>query len=119
MNRKRYFKLVCTPESQDWYIQEYLAGRVRFGWSGPGSNLREIEKKGANCSDEQRVTWAYTKFLLKRIEPGDRVVVQTERPIKRFLVAEVVPPGYDYARATYPTSTTSCTPVLLPRLQFR
>jgi len=29
--------------------------------------------------------------------PGDRVVVQTEQPIKQFVIAEVIPPGYDYA----------------------
>jgi Restriction endonuclease len=94
----RYFKLVCTHENPDWYLQEFLAGRVRFGWSGPGCDLREINRKNrATWSDDQRVTWSYTKFLVERIVPGDRVVVQTEQPIERFVVAEVIPPGCDYA----------------------
>jgi hypothetical protein len=94
----RYFKLVCRHENPGWYMQEFLAGRVRFGWSGPGCDLREIRgKDGATWSNDQRVTWSHTKFLVERIVPGDRVVVQTEQPIERFVIAEVVPPGYDYA----------------------
>ena len=94
----RYFKLVCTHEDPKWYIEEFRAGRVRFGWSGPGCDLREIrEKEWATWSDDQRVTWSHSKFLVERVVPGDRVVVQTEQPIERFVVAEVIPPGYDYA----------------------
>jgi len=94
----RYFKLVCTHEIPDWYRQEFLAGRVRFGWSGPGCDLREIKRKEwTTWSDYQRVTWTYTKFLVERIKPGDRVVIQTEQPIERFFIAEVIQPGYEYA----------------------
>lgn len=94
----RYFKLVCTHESPDWYRREFLAGRVRFGWSGPGCDLREIKKKDwAAWSADQRVAWTYSKFLLERIVPGDRLVIQTEQPIERFFIAEVIQPGYEYA----------------------
>lgn len=94
----RYFKLVCIHDDPAWYMQEYLSGRVRYGWSGPECGLREIERKDwATWSDDQRVTWSHTKFLVERIEPGHRVVVQTEQPIRQFVVAEVIPPGYDFA----------------------
>jgi len=99
----RYFKLVCTHENPDWYMQEFLCGRTRFGWSGPGCDLREIRGKDwATWSDDQRVTWRYTQFLVERLVPGDRVVVQPEQPLRRFVVAEVVPPGYDYVPGDLP-----------------
>lgn len=94
----RYFKLVCLHEDPNWYIQEFLSGRARFGWSGPGSDLREIRSKDWRIwSDDERVTWSYTKFLLERIVPGDRVVTQTEQPLQSFLIGEVVAPGYDFS----------------------
>lgn len=74
----RYFRLICTHEDPKWYIEEFRAGRVRFGWSDPGCDLREMHKKDwVTWSDDQRVTWSYSKFLVERVVPGDRVVVQT------------------------------------------
>lgn len=93
----RYFKLVALYEpNPSWVFEEYQNGRARFGWSPPGSDLRELQgKSGAAWTNQDRTTWSYTRFLLHRIQPGDRLVIQTERPLRRFLIAEVVQPGYD------------------------
>ena len=48
-------------------------------------------------SDDERITWRYTKFLVERIVPGDRVVIQIEQPLQRFLIGEVVVPGYSFS----------------------
>jgi hypothetical protein len=94
----RYFKLVCLHHDPNWYAEEFHAGRARFGWSGPGSDLREIQKKDwATRSNDERVTWTYTKFLIDRIVPSDRVVIQTDQPLRSFLIGEVVPPGYAFS----------------------
>jgi hypothetical protein len=101
----RYFKLVCLHNDPSWYIQEFLSGRARFGWSGPGSDLRKIRAKvndRTEMSDEERITWRYTQFLSERIVPGNRLVVQTEQPLRRFLIGEVVAPGYDFAPGGLP-----------------
>jgi hypothetical protein len=94
----RYFKLVSLHNDPHWYAQEFHAGRARFGWSEPGSDLREIRKKDWPArSNDERVTWTHTKFLIDRIVPPDRVVVQTDQPLECFLVGEVVSPGYDFS----------------------
>lgn len=97
----RYFKLVCLSEKPEWYLEEFFAGRVRFGWSGPSSDLRYIREKRLtdwdSLSNDQKVTWQYSQFLVERIVPGDRVVVQTEQPLRSFLIAEVVAPGYEFS----------------------
>lgn len=93
---RRYFKLVCLHDDPEWYIQEFQNGRARFGWSGPGMDLRVLEQKQQR-SDDERITWSYTKFLLDRIRPGDRVVVQVEQPLQRFLIGEVILPGYEFS----------------------
>lgn len=99
----RYFKLVCTADDAEWYLQEFLNGRVRFGWSWPGLDLRIIKQKDWSARTErERLSWKYTKFLLERIEAGDRLAIQTEQPLRRFLVAEVVPPSYDFAPGDLP-----------------
>jgi hypothetical protein len=101
----RYFKLVCLHNDPNLYIQEFHNGRARFGWSGPGSDLRKIRVKvrdGTEMSDEERITWRYTQFLSERIVPGNRLVIQTEQPLRRFLIGEVVTPGYDFTPGNLP-----------------
>ncbi|MFH1022881.1 MAG: hypothetical protein V1809_05790 [Planctomycetota bacterium] len=78
-------------------MKEYLSGHVRYGWGWPDCDLREIKKKDSSTwSNNQRMTWSHAKFLIERIEFGHRVVVQTEQPIRRFVVAEVIAPGYNF-----------------------
>jgi hypothetical protein len=99
----RYFKLVCFHDDPNHYIQEFLNGRARFGWSGPGSDLRVIGLKAkSEMSEEERITWRYTKFLYERIAPGNRLVIQIEQPLRRILIGEVVPPGYDFSPGDLP-----------------
>lgn len=43
-------------------------------------------------NDEERECWYYTQFLINRIVTGDRLIIQTERPLRRFLIAEVTGP---------------------------
>src|SRR4029077_15823944 len=94
----KYFKLVCLHDDQSWYLREFLSGRARFGWSGPGMDLRKLkEKDRRQFSKEEQTTWHLTQFLLERIFPGDRLVIQTEQPLRNFLIAEVVKPGYDFS----------------------
>lgn len=96
----RYFKLVSLNNPQ-WILDEFLEGRVRFGWSPANSDLRRIQCKDPSTrTDQERVTWSYTKFLLERIVPGDRVVVQPEQPIERFVIGEVIQPGYSSTPGT-------------------
>ena len=96
----RYFKLVCLSDPA-WLVGEFRNGRARFGWSPPGTDLREIRKKEwGTWSEEQRVAWTYTKFLLERVRPGDRIVVQLEQPLERFLIGEVIEPGYEFSPGT-------------------
>ena len=96
----RYFKLVSLNDPA-WIVREFGEGRVRFGWSPPGTDLREIKNlPWDKYSPEQRVTWRYTKFLLERVSPGDRVLVQPEQLMERFLIGEVIAPGYAFAPGT-------------------
>src|SRR6266436_216738 len=96
----RYFKLVCLSDPV-WIVEEFRQGRARFGWSPPGTDLREISKKDpATWSEQERVTSSYTKFLIQRVTPGDRIVIQPEQPIERFLIGEVVEPGYEFSPGT-------------------
>jgi hypothetical protein len=93
----RYFKLVALCHDPEWYRREFNAGRARFGWSQPGRDLRRIKQKDVkDLNDDERVTWKYTKFLIERITPGDRIVVQTQQPLENFLIGEVIGPGYDW-----------------------
>jgi hypothetical protein len=92
----RYFELVCLNDPK-FLLAELCEGRARFGWSPPKTDLREIRKKDrSSWSDQEKETWRYTKFLIQRINPGDRIVVQMEQPIERLVIAEVVEPGYDF-----------------------
>ena len=80
----RYFKLVSLHD-RDWLAAEFKAGRVRFGWSWPGTDLRKLREKDDLTNDE-RITWRYTKFLIERLEPGDRIVCQFEQPLREFWI---------------------------------
>jgi hypothetical protein len=98
----RYFKLVCLHDDPQWYLEEFRQGRARYGWSGPGSNLRSIKARidageWKNRTDDEVQAWSYTQFLIERVGIGDRVVVQTEQPIRTFLIGEVIPPGYEFS----------------------
>jgi hypothetical protein len=94
----RYFKLVCLHNDPDFLVSEFREGRARFGWSPPGTDLRAIQQiSGPSRTDQQKVTWRYTKFLVERICAGDRIVVQMEQPIEKFVIGEVIDPGYDFA----------------------
>lgn len=93
----RFFKLLCEPEDPDWYLSEFLNGRARFGWSGPNSDLQILRNtSNENCTEEQLLSWSRTKFLIERIQCGHGLVIQIGRPIKSFLVAEVISPGYEF-----------------------
>jgi len=89
----QYFKLVCLHDNSDWLFDEYKNGRVRFGWSGPGSDLRVIgviaDKNYSEMTDDQRITWRYSQFLLNRIKTGNRLILQFKQPLREFLIAEV------------------------------
>jgi len=90
-NSGRYFKLVCTRENKtEWLLNQYLNGKVHFGWSGPNSNLTRINDLPSNeMSKDDKVTWRYTQFLIKRIKIGDRLILQFEQPLRKFLIAQV------------------------------
>jgi len=94
----RYFKLVCLHDDPAFLLPEFRAGRARFGWSPPGTDLREIQKRQWTArTDQDKRTWRYTKFLIEKVVPGDRVVIQMEQPIEKLVIGEVIEPGYDFA----------------------
>jgi hypothetical protein len=90
----RYFKLVCLYKDAAFLLREFQSGRARFGWSPRGTDLRK-HKADEDQSDWEKKNRRYTKFLVERIEIGDRIVVQMEQPIRQFVIGEVVKPGYD------------------------
>lgn len=90
----RYFKLVALHDP-DWLASEFMAGRVRFGWSGPGTDLRILRGKSER-SAEERISWRYTKFLIERLHSGDRVVCQFKQPLREFFIGEVLERGYEF-----------------------
>jgi hypothetical protein len=55
--------------------------------------------KGEERNPVEVEAWT-SKFLVERIEIGDRVVLQTEQPLSSFLIGEVIEPGYDFAPGT-------------------
>ena len=102
-----YYKLVSLyDEDKDWLLQEYQSGRVRYGWSGLGSDLRKIDKlkkQNKALTDSQDITWRYTQFLYNRLKIGDRLVLQFQKPLKNILIAEITgdyyfadPPDKDF-----------------------
>jgi hypothetical protein len=92
----RYFKLVCLS-NPTWILDEFLKGRVRFGWSPPGTDLREIARQDRDVrSDQERTTWKQAQFLVTKVRSGDRIVVQPEQPLESFVIGELIEPGYKF-----------------------
>ena len=54
-------------------------------------NLRELQNRDQFNADEKEC-WRKAQFLINRIEIGDRLIIQTESPLRRFLIAEVTGP---------------------------
>ncbi|WP_100399156.1 restriction endonuclease [Bacillus sp. FJAT-44742] len=94
----RFYKLVAiNNRDQEWMYKEFLDGRLHFGWSPPGSYLNILKNKSKNqMSNQEKVTWRYTQFLVNRIKKGDVLLIQFEQPLRKLLIAEVTD-GYDYA----------------------
>jgi hypothetical protein len=95
MNNK-YFKIVATyPDHEDWMYEEFKQGRMHFGWGWENCNLRKIqETHRSERTEKQKKAWYYSQFLLKRLNIGDKLVIQHKQPLREFLLAEVV--GYYY-----------------------
>ena len=54
-------------------------------------DLRHLqEKKRFNKAEKE--CWRKTQFLINRIKIGDRLIIQTESPLRQFLIAEVTGP---------------------------
>ena len=91
-----YFKFNAFREGRAaWIHQQVLGGKAHFGWSWPGTDLNVLrEKKETNkpFNEDERESWRYTQFLVNRIKVGDRLLIQTEQPLRRFLIAEVTGP---------------------------
>lgn len=85
----RYFKFNAFRE--DWIHQQVLNGKAHFGWSWAGMDLRELQNRD-QFNDDEKECWRKAQFLINRIEIGDRLIIQTERPLRRFLIAEVTGP---------------------------
>ena len=94
----RHFKLVALHKP-DWLASEFKAGRLRFGWSWPGTDLRILREK-AELSADERISWRYTKFLTERLRSGDRVVCQFDQPLREFWIGEVLDEGYEFDSTT-------------------
>lgn len=86
-----YYKYVAIRDGEeDWMYNELEEGRARFGWSSPGSDLRQIESKAPeDRTVEEKVIWRYTQFMITKLVKGDRLVIQLQRPLRKFLIAEV------------------------------
>lgn len=103
----RWFKLCCFNEDrEEWMKQELLEGRLHFGWSPPGSDLRRLDDMSWGECDKLILgndEWSATgseiyrtgQFLLNRIASTDRIAVQLTQPLREFYLFEVVE-GYDY-----------------------
>ena len=87
-----YFKFNAWREGKsDWIHRQLLKGRAPFGWSPPKMDLRRLqEKKKFNKAEKE--CWSKGQFLINRIEIGDRLIIQTESPLRRFLIVEVTGP---------------------------
>lgn len=86
-----YYKMVVLSGDSDWTYNELLNGRARFGWSFFDCDLRKIQKmKNSEITDNQRLSWRMSQFLIKRVRVGDRLVIQIDQPMQSFYIAEVV-----------------------------
>jgi len=95
----RYFKLVAFGD-KDWLEREFRDGRARYGWSWPGSDLRQLRSRPrSELNEDERVTWRYTQFLIQRLQVGDRIICQFEQPLRKFWIGQIVEGGYEYDSA--------------------
>ncbi len=85
----RYFKFNAYRE--DWIHRQVLNGKAHFGWSGTGMDLSELKTRD-QLDDDEKKCWRMASFLINRIKIGDRLIIQTERPLCRVLIAEVTGP---------------------------
>ena len=96
-----YFKLVALAGDPNWTLDEFKAGRARYGWSWfPGADLRILENRTTRTAEEA-IVWRYCQSLVRRIEVGNRIVMQFEQPMRRFVIGEVKEPGYEFANDGY------------------
>lgn len=58
-------------------------------------DLRVLKEKD-NLSDDEKICWRYTQFLVNRLSTGDRVVCQFGQPFREFWIGEVKEPGYQF-----------------------
>ena len=103
----KWFKICCFNEGrEEWMKQELLEGRLHFGWSPPGSDLRRLGVMSWENRDKLVLgneEWTATgseifrtgQFLLNRIASADRIAVQFAQPLREFYLFEVIE-GYDY-----------------------
>jgi Restriction endonuclease len=56
----------------------------------------------AERTEQETETWFYTKFLIERLKAGDRVVIQREKPLRTFLLGEVIEPCYEFSPGNLP-----------------
>jgi hypothetical protein len=103
----RWFKLCCFYEQhEEWMKRELTEGRLHFGWSPPGSDLRKLDRmtweqcdKLVIGNDEWQASgseiYRTGQFLLNRIASNDRLAVQLAQPLREFYLFEVTD-GYDY-----------------------
>ena len=101
MKMKSWYKFVCNNENNvKWMVNELKEGRLRYGWSAPGSNLLKLDTMSweerekliignDDWSDTGNYIYNQGKFLLYRIQPNDMVVVQLTQPIQDFYICNV------------------------------
>lgn len=83
---------VHDTEKLTWIRDELDEGRLRFGWSGEGSDLRELERKradGMTLSDRESETWKKGHKLITEMEKGDLVFTPGVPNGNHFAVAHV------------------------------
>ncbi len=66
-----YYKILALNSGKkDWMIDEIRQGRLRFGWSEKGNDLRVLENKEEK-TDEEKIEWRKTQFILKKLKKDD------------------------------------------------
>ncbi|GAA0866028.1 hypothetical protein [Paraclostridium tenue] len=85
-----YYKILALNSGKkDWMIDEIRQGRLRFGWSKKGNDLRVLANKKEK-TDEEKIAWRKAKFILEKLKKDDVLIVQLERPLRKFMVVKVV-----------------------------
>lgn len=107
-----WFKFQALHENEKWMEEELANGRLRYGWSPPGSNLLELDKytweeldkmilKGDGWEAPASYIYRQGQFLIHRICGGDKIVVQLGTPLTKFYIFEVSE-GYIYPETESP-----------------